>query len=422
MLYYFTFTHTNFISMAKVNFYLKNPQANKETLIYLFFSYNGNRTKLSTSEFIYPKHWNIESQRAKKSFTGYSEFNDYLDTMEESIKAIYRNAYSNGITLTSEYIKEQLNNRLNKKAGKQKSFFDYFDEFIAVTKPIKKENTIKKYTTLLNHLKNFQREKNFKLSFEKMDMKFYETFTAYCISDLKHLNISIGKNISNLKTFLHWATDRGYNTNTAFLKFKVKKEDADIIYLTENELMRLYKLDLGNNKRLESVRDVLCFGCFTGLRYSDISKLQRENVKGEEIHFTTQKTKDNLIVPLNDYAKDILKRYEYKLPIISNQKTNEYLKELGKLAGIDETIILTKQRGAEEVQFKEPKYNFISSHTARRTFVTLSLEKGMRPEVVMSITGHKDYKTFKKYIKLTSKVKLVEMKRIWNTPQLKAVS
>ena len=112
------------------------------------------------------------------------------------------------------------------------------------------------------------------------------------------------------------------------------------------------------------------------------------------------------------------------MPVISNQKTNEHLKELGKLEGIeiDEPIVLTKFRGTKEIQIKKPKYEFLSSHTARRTFVTLSLEKGMRPETVMSITGHKEYSTFKKYIKITNKVKLVELKRIWNNvPKLIAV-
>ncbi|GAC1562713.1 MAG: hypothetical protein NVS3B13_36040 [Mucilaginibacter sp.] len=94
------------------------------------------------------------------------------------------------------------------------------------------------------------------------------------------------------------------------------------------------------------------------------------------------------------------------------------LKDLGKLAEFNETVQIIKYRGVEKVEFLEPKYKFLSTHTARRTFVTLSLEKGMRPETVMSITGHKDYKTFKKYIKLTDKVKLIEMNNIWS-PKLK---
>ena len=121
-----------------------------------------------------------------------------------------------------------------------------------------------------------------------------------------------------------------------------------------------------------------------------------------------------MIIPLNDFALKILKRNDFELPVISSQKTNDYVKELGELCKIEEPITLVKYSGVNEVKYTEPKFNFISSHTARRTFVTLSLEKGMRPETVMSITGHKEYKTFKKYIKLTSKVKNEEMKRVWN--------
>ena len=105
---------------------------------------------------------------------------------------------------------------------------------------------------------------------------------------------------------------------------------------------------------------------------------------------------------MHDVVKRILTNYEGKLPVsISNQKTNIYLKELGEFAGINEPLLITKYRGVEVVEIKEPKYNLMTSHTARRTFVTLSLEKGMRPETVMEITGHKDYKMFKKYKLLT---------------------
>ncbi|RZK18616.1 MAG: site-specific integrase, partial [Flavobacterium sp.] len=98
----------------------------------------------------------------------------------------------------------------------------------------------------------------------------------------------------------------------------------------------------------------------------------------------------------------------------SNQKMNDYIKDIGMQAGIDSPVILTKYKGATKIEKSEPKFKFLSSHSARRTFVTLSLEKGMRPEVVMSITGHKDYATFKKYIKLTENVKLAEMNNAWN--------
>ena len=187
------------------------------------------------------------------------------------------------------------------------------------------------------------------------------------------------------------------------------REDGELIYLSEVELFKIINLEFESEK-LKVVRDNFCFACFTGLRYSDISKLQDENIKEDYIEIKTEKTRAFLRIPLNQHAKAILLKNGGRLPkLFSNQKTNEYLKDIGKLAEITESILITKYRGIEKVEFSEPKYKFISSHTARRTFVTLCLENGMRPETVMSITGHKDYKTFKKYIKLTDKVKLVEI-------------
>jgi len=257
---------------------------------------------------------------------------------------------------------------------------------------------------------------------DKIDMKFYDSWIAWYIKDQALFNNTIGKYVSTLKTFLHWATEREYNTKAVFMKFKVPKDDADIVYLSENELMSLYAFDFSKNKRLEQVRDTFCFGCFTGLRYSDIANLKEENIKEDSIRINIQKTRDKMVIPLNDFSSELLARYDNKLPVISNQKTNIYLKEIGEQAGLDSSVIITRYRGAETIELKEPKYKFLSSHTARRTFVTLSLEKGMRAETVMSITGHKEYKTFKKYIKITNKVKLVEMQRVWNKePELKAV-
>lgn len=400
--------------MAKVNFYLKEAKAKTQTLIYLYFNYDGRRLKYSTGETILVKDWNVSSQRVKKTMGGSLELNHLFDKMEEEVKKIYRTAITHNEIVTNEYLKLKLDAVFNTGKNPSKSFLDFLNEFIEVQKSFKTHRTIQKYRTLYNHLSDFQARKKHRLSFEKMDSQFYDTFTAYYISDKKLLNNSIAKYIKTLKTFLNWAAERGYNIHTGFKKFKAKETSADIIYLTEKELFQIYKKDLAGKPKLERVRDVFCFGCFTGLRFSDIVKIKKENISPDAIRLVSEKTSERIIVPLNDYANEILLKYDHELPVMSNQKTNDYLKELGKLAEIDEPIMLTKFRGVEEIQMTKPKYEFLSTHAARRTFVTLSLEKGMRPEMVMSITGHKEYDTFKKYIKITNKVKMVEMSRIWN--------
>jgi integrase len=178
--------------------------------------------------------------------------------------------------------------------------------------------------------------------------------------------------------------------------------------------MTIYRLENLSGSH-EVVRDNFCFACLTGLRYSDLRLLKKENIKEDYIELRTEKTKDFLKIPLSPYAKDILIKNGGVLPrLFSNQKTNVFLKEIGEIAELTEEILIVKYRAAQKVEFIAPKYKFLCTHTARRSFVTLSLEKGMRPETVMSITGHKDYKTFKKYIKMTDKVKLVEMNNVWS--------
>ena len=141
----------------------------------------------------------------------------------------------------------------------------------------------------------------------------------------------------------------------------------------------------------------------------------------------SEKTRDFLRIPINDYAKELLAKYssaypERSLPpAVTNQKTNLYLKEIAELARLDEIVELEKYNGSRKVIIRKPKYEFVTTHTARRTFVTLSLEKGIRPEVVMNITGHKKYNTFQKYIKITDNVKLIEMHKAWSKNKLIAV-
>jgi len=130
----------------------------------------------------------------------------------------------------------------------------------------------------------------------------------------------------------------------------------------------------------------------------------------------TYKTRAVVKTPLRTEARAIINRHMGKpnfLPTITNQKSNAYLKELGKLAGIDEPTRNIQYRGSQRIETVKPKYEYLSTHTGRRTFVTLSLEAGARPEIVMEITGHKSYKTFKKYIKITERVVEKEMQRIW---------
>ena len=399
--------------MATINYYLDKPDRKNKRPIVLTYLLNGKRTRFYTKLKTTDKDWNAEKQKIKRNGEGESEINDHLKNFISIIEKAEREARLGSGVLTLESIKSKLFETIGETEVKT-GFFDIYKEYIETSKTTKREATLKAYRSTFKKLKSFESDKKYPLNFNSIDNVFYQKFIKYLMEEFNLVNNSVGKHIKVLKSFLAFASDNGYNNNFKFKKFKVLEEDADIIYLTEKELLKIYYFP-NFPKRLELVKDAFCLGCFTGLRFSDLSELSERNIKENYIELKTIKTRDALKIPLNSFSKEILNKYGGTTPkMISNQKMNDYLKEIGQLADINEDIILTKYQGAEKLERTEPKYNFISTHTARRTFVTLSLEKGMRPEVIMSITGHKDYTTFKKYIKLTDNVKLAEMSNVWN--------
>jgi integrase len=222
---------------------------------------------------------------------------------------------------------------------------------------------------------------------------------------------------------LRWAFYKGYNPTTIHETFKPKFKGVDgnakeVIYLEWEELLHLYSFDFSARPSLSAVRDVFCFCCFTGLRYSDVAKLLRCDIKGNTINIVTQKTVDGLIIELNKYSNEILQKYENirlpndaALPVISNVKMNEYLKEMGKIAelNVPQRIVYFKRNRRYEETL--PKYALLTTHCGRRTFIVNALRLGIPSEVIMKWTGHNDFKAMKPYIKIVDKLKASEMEK-----------
>ncbi|MGN6638405.1 MAG: phage integrase SAM-like domain-containing protein [Mucilaginibacter sp.] len=402
--------------MATVNFYLDKADKQGQSLILMTYLAGRQKFRYSTKFKITASEWIKKKQRLKDS----NVVNAQLDKLESLIREAQNKSLLSYNEIDFEFVKQTFYDNLGGKKEKKKvTFLQSFQEYIDLSKTTKKQKTTDRYVTTFRHIKEFGKTKRYELNFEKINQHFYENFTHYLLTEKKQLNNTVDNYIKTLKAFMNFSIERGYcKPSNEVRKFRVLKDEGELIYLTEDELLKLYHLELSNQK-LKVVRDNFCFACFTGLRYSDITKLQPENIKDDYLEIKTEKTRDFLRIPLVSYAKELLNKNGGRLPkLYTNQKTNEYLKDLGALAEFNEMIQVIKYRGVEKVEFLEPKYKFLCTHTARRTFVTLSLEKGLRPELVMSITGHKDYKTFKKYIKLTDKVKLAEMNNVW-TPKMR---
>jgi integrase len=392
--------------MASVSFVLKEPSSKEETLVYLLFRFNNNRLKYSTGEKIFPKFWNPEKQRAKESkqFIEYPEFNSGLDFIETPVKTVYRRLNNDGIVPSVDKIKTELTKELKRDQQTERiSFMKFIEELIQNTS--KKPNTIKNYKQALVKLRDFKKETKKPVDFENINLEFYNDFTKYLNKKGYSIN-SIGGFIKNVKVFMNEATDRGLNKNLEYLnkRFKVIEEHADTIYLTQEEILKIYELDLSKNERLEKVRDLFIVGCYTGLRFSDIEQVNRDNfIKGSsQIKIKTQKTGETVVIPVHKFVKHINDKYEGVLPnSISNQKMNDYLKEVAQLAGLVESVLISITKGGKRVQESFSKYELVSTHTARRSFATNLYLADVPSITIMKITGHKTEKAFLKYIRLT---------------------
>jgi len=411
--------------MATTNFYLKAADKKGFSRVFLVYQDSGKKFKFPTKVKVKKCNWK-NGRLVKGKSSEVNEVNSILDGFKADINEILRE----GMLAKKKYDVSVVEKKFRLKTGEQSAqneFYKCYYEFMENSKATKSHGTILNYNATLTRLKDFSEYRGQEITFQSINQSFYEAFMNYLIKEHKSLNNTVGRHIKVLKVFLNYCKRMEIiPAETNLSAFKVIKEEADIIYLTEHELFELLNLE-GLTKSLQQVRDNFCFGCFTGLRFSDIAKINKSNIKEGFIEIRTEKTRDALKIPLNQYAKEILRKYETENctrplpPTISNQKTNEYLKELCEMAEIDDPIEIEKFSGSKKILIKKPKYNLVTSHTARRTFVTLSLEKGIRAEVVMNMTGHKEYQTFKKYIKITDKVKLLEMNKVWDKPNLKAV-
>jgi integrase len=397
--------------MATTKLKIRNDLAKQSagpTAIYVQYTYQSKPKYFNTGKKIEPEYWDAAGQCVKRSYRGYTTLNDFIKGKRRTIDEIIIDCQRRKIEPTPQYV-SHLFDRLSatRLPEVNKDLLELYEQWQAENLGKLGRLTLKTRRTLLTHLMAYQEYSKQKITLESITLDFHSKFTSFLISVRNLSPNTIGGLIKVLKTFLGKMVEKGINTNLAFQNKSFNKPSApvDLIALTQDELDQLFNADLSSHGRLAKVRDLFVFGCVTGLRFSDMENLKAENFRTDSIDFITLKTRDRLSVPLVPQARAILAKYEGRLPeVMSNQKMNDYLKELCQLVGIDEPVQKVRYIGSTRVSTSAPKYEMVSTHTARRTFITLALERGSRPEIVMRLTGHKDIRTMMRYVRLTDKL------------------
>lgn len=410
-----------------VTFYLRREKKSKRTgmiPVAVMVTENGMVIRKNVPGIkVLEKHWHEGTMRIKPNLKSEDDndseaLNIILDDMSSRLNEVRKRYLLLQKPLSQEIIIKAIENKLIESEGvAQRKILPCFDEFIEINKSSKAERTIKGYVTARNALKDFMELTRTDYTLDEIDLQFFDRFKDFCFQHKQYLNNTFSKVIATIKTFMLWAEDRGYHSNHSYRKFKAPSADIEVIYLNMEELMTLLHFEFESLK-LQRVRDVYCFACFTGLRYSDLANLEASNIFDSYIKLTIRKTRSqDHIVPLNQFARSILEKYKGSfhepLPIISSQKLNKNIQEACKVAGIITPISISRFSGSKRLDYTIPKYEKITIHTARKTFVTNSLVLGMNQTVVKEITGHKTDRSFKKYYKIADQVKQSEMK-VWD--------
>lgn len=406
-----------------INFYPNKGKAKGDgnAPLRCYIRYNNISVTINLGYNVNINGWNADTQRCKKNTAHDAQnipaayINKQINACEEIINNCFEVFEQKEQVPTKDELKELIDIRTGKKKENNKNadnFIAFFDEYIRQAHQIEKwtRGTEKSKSVTRNHLHKFKPNLSI---YDFDDVSFPEKLISYYLAE-GISNLTLQKQFSIIKAVLRWAIRKRIIDKSYFLNYKLELKTArkQIIFLTWEELMKVYNFDFSSRPHLGAVRDVFCFCCFTSLRYSDVANLKKENITNDTIHFTTIKTADTLEIELNKYSRSILDKYKDStfslgrvLPVISNQKMNDYLKEMAEICGIDTPITTTSYKGSKRIETIIPKYELISTHAGRRTFISNAIMLGIPPEIVMKWSGHSDYKAMKPYIEIANEAK-----------------
>ena len=394
-----------------------------EIPIYIRYDYNRvKRTLIPIGCSVSHEHWDYKRKWVKKSCPNYEEIDQELVELTGRLGNILAYANQNLIDPTIDFVLLELAKKKDYDLKtKRVDLFSQLDKYIDEKKNRVTQDVIKDYNSLKKHLNGFKDYSSQSISFSNLNSTFYNEFVEYLSysavqrdGSVGLKNNTVGKQIKNLKAFVRDRVEKRVIPYIELKPFKTIIEQVDHIFLSETEIKRIFDLDLSENTILDQVRDLFIFGCYTGLRYSDLSSLTPANfdVNLEVIQLTQRKVHKPVTIPFIDYVPEILKKYNYDLPKIPLNDFNKEVKKLGILAGIDQPHVIVRKKGKNQAREEFKKYELISSHTCRRSFCTNMYLAGFPAEELMKISGHKSTDAFLTYIKVDNLQAAMRLKEL----------
>jgi len=370
----------------------------------------------------------------------YEEMNNELFRLKRLVEDMILYASKNNIEDIANYVKQHFSISLDsasfehiarqqkteatRKEKARDDIYYQFDDYIRSKYRKVSRATLTVYNNVKAHLKAFEKFRKKPISFNSLDFSFYEDFVDYLTFEHAHLRRkellnglrlnTIGKTIKHLRGFVKDRIKRKIIAPIDLSDYRIPEEDADAIYLSHEEIARLYETDLSKFPYLIEYRDLFVLACLTGLRFSDFSTLKPEDLQKDMLYKKQEKSDHWVIIPLRKEAKLIFTRqFKDRIPKLSNPEFNRHIKSVGKLAEINSLTKFSFKKGTQTIVISKPKFDWITSHTARRSFCTNEFLAGTPVELIMKISGHKRTKDFYKYIRITPEEAAHKIKELW---------
>lgn len=395
--------------------------------IAMYISFCGKEYKKSIGESTQVSLWNNRKKRIKLTAASPDAdmVNARIDAWETAAEKALRMFRESRTIPTKDEMFNLIDSLIVSPPQAKKSrhvyVTDYFEKYIERYSETRSENRIKQYRLTRNVLRRYEEETGKRLSFGDITQDFHNAFTGWFYSK-GYTDNYLGSVIRILRCIYDEAREiDGIHDGRAVRtkNFTAPRREVENIYLTTGELMRLHSLkidrdlvagfypDLPANKvaprarAYSQARDFFLIGAFTGLRFSDIANLRPESISDDVIRVRTVKTGQLVVIPVHPVVREIIcSGYDFSCKMY-DQKVNSYIKEVARMAGLDQKVTINKDRGGRDVRVTVPKYELISTHTARRSFATNAYKAGVPTIAIMKITGHTSESTFLKYIKIS---------------------
>ncbi len=391
--------------MVEINRYLAHPNKSKTNIFFNIWS-KGKRLRLTSKLSIETKYWDSNKQRIKSSYTYTVHANKTLDQLQQFIERECVQHYDKYNTIKFDELKSSFKSYQELGKKEKLTFTSLIDEFIEYKKKSLaiKDRTIRGYLGFKKNIIDFQEHTNKIIDLEDINQDLLINFKGFLTKECGYKDNSISYKLTLKNVILNYAFKKRYIDNQDYKEITNKKYQTESVALSDNDIEKLLNYK-PNNKQLYNTKHYFLFQLYSGLRVSDIVKLTKEKIdlENETIKIVTEKTNKIITIPISKQLKEVLNVFD--VTKFTKGRLSSYsvaLKTLCKEAGINDIVSVTSHKNNRQIEENKPKYELVSSHTARRTFITRLIQKGVSPSEIMQITGHTSRASFDKYIRIAN--------------------